>query len=171
MTFQRQDSLTDQMVTLLHLAQAAGCYDAADWVKARWAHPTNPKPAEAPTAAPGAIDGLCTVTDRRGIRCSRLRGHAQRHRYTERVNPSVHIPVQRDWVRVDRVPLKSGSKTFTLAVGGPCKVSGERGIFTVIAIETHPDGRINVEVTQDRTGHSRVFALDRITYKRPRKTA
>lgn len=29
----RQDSLTDQMETVLNLATEAGCYDAADWLK------------------------------------------------------------------------------------------------------------------------------------------
>ena len=29
----RQDSLTDQMKSVLKLATEAGCYDAADWIK------------------------------------------------------------------------------------------------------------------------------------------
>lgn len=29
---QRQDSLYDQMITVLTLATRAGCYDAADWI-------------------------------------------------------------------------------------------------------------------------------------------
>jgi hypothetical protein len=33
---QRQDSLTDQMVTLMDLARRAGCYDAADWLQQEW---------------------------------------------------------------------------------------------------------------------------------------
>jgi hypothetical protein len=33
MKLQRQDSLTDQMETVLKLATEAGCYDAADWLK------------------------------------------------------------------------------------------------------------------------------------------
>lgn len=29
----RQDSLTDQLLTVIQLAEKAGCYDAADWIK------------------------------------------------------------------------------------------------------------------------------------------
>lgn len=33
---QRQDSLTDQMKTVIQLAEKEGCYDAADWIKKRF---------------------------------------------------------------------------------------------------------------------------------------
>jgi hypothetical protein len=33
---QRQDSLTDQMATVLHTATRLGCYDAVDWIVGRW---------------------------------------------------------------------------------------------------------------------------------------
>ena len=32
---QRQDSTTDQLITVMELANRAGCYDASDWIKAR----------------------------------------------------------------------------------------------------------------------------------------
>lgn len=35
MRAQRQDSLKDQMITVVRLAEKAGCYDAADWIKKR----------------------------------------------------------------------------------------------------------------------------------------
>jgi hypothetical protein len=34
---QRQDSLTDQMKTVVAAAERLGCYDAADWLRDRWA--------------------------------------------------------------------------------------------------------------------------------------
>lgn len=33
---QRQDSLHDQMRDVVREAERLGCYDAADWIKARW---------------------------------------------------------------------------------------------------------------------------------------
>lgn len=33
---QRQDSLHDQMMDLLHEAERMGCRDAADWIRDRW---------------------------------------------------------------------------------------------------------------------------------------
>lgn len=32
----RQDSTYDQMIDVLKLATAAGCYDACDWIIAKW---------------------------------------------------------------------------------------------------------------------------------------
>lgn len=176
MTAQRQDSLAAQMETVLALAVAAGCYDAHDWLKSHWGHPTNRDARKgAPSPVQPAADVLpsrCAAVGRTG-QCTKMRGHGQRHRYESPTNRYVpaHVPPHRTWTKVESVPLKSGSKTFTLAVGNPCKVSGVRGMFKVISIETHPDGRVSVEVTNDRTGHSRVFRLDQIVYKRPAKKA
>ena len=33
---QRQDSLTDQMRSVVRWANEHGCYDAADWIRERW---------------------------------------------------------------------------------------------------------------------------------------
>lgn len=35
-TGQRQDSVSDQMATVMRLAVEHGCYDAHDWLVARW---------------------------------------------------------------------------------------------------------------------------------------
>jgi hypothetical protein len=37
----RQDSLTDQIKDVLKHAEAAGCYDAADWIRDAWNAPNN----------------------------------------------------------------------------------------------------------------------------------
>lgn len=75
----------------------------------------------------------------------------------------------RDWTRMSSFTIASGSRNYVVKPGWPCRVQGQRGEWQVIAIETHTDGRINVEVKQDRNGHSRVFRASEIIYKRPKK--
>lgn len=57
----RQDSLTDQMSTVMQLAVEAGCYDAHDWIVARW----------------GRRDGICGAATK-GLA---LAGEHERPRY------------------------------------------------------------------------------------------
>lgn len=120
--------------------------------------------------------GPCGLTDRRGWTCKKGRGHGQRHRYeAPSANPSAHVPVAREWTKVDSVPIKGGSKTFTLAVGGPCSLlpldssQQTKHGFKVVSIETHPDGRCNVEVIKPGDIRSRTVPLVRILYRRPKK--
>lgn len=170
--YQRQDSLTDQMATVMALAVAAGCYDAHDWLKSRWDHPAGKQAATALVDPSTVVQSRCSVQGRTG-QCTKMRGHGQRHRYESDTNRYIapHVPPPRAWTKVETVPIKgTGSRSYRLAVGNPCKVSDVRGMFTVVSIESHPDGRVNVEVKGDRTGHTRVFPLGRIGYKRPRKS-
>lgn len=57
---------------------------------------------------------------------------------------------------------------YTVKPGYPVRVTGERGIFTVVRIERHREtGKINVDVKASRTGHGRTFPLDQLKYVRP----
>lgn len=168
--FQRQDSVTDQLATVVALATAAGCYDAADWITSRINHPAGSKAAATATEPATVVQSRCSVQGRAG-QCTKMRGHGQRHRYESLDNPyrAPHVPPQRDWTRVASTPLKSGSRTYVLSVGGPCKVVNERGLRTVVSIESHPDGRVNVEVKDGNVGRTRIYPASKIIYKRPKK--
>ena len=56
---------------------------------------------------------------------------------------------------------------FSIKSGSPVRVHGERGAFTVARIERNEAGKVVVDVTSTRTGHSRSFALDQLKYVRP----
>lgn len=135
-------------------------------------------PVAAPVAPGVALE--CGVQGRGDTVCRKTRGHGQRHRYSEVVNPSRHVPLPITWAKVESVAIKSGSKTFTLKVGGPCSLlpgtaSGPATVgqikhgYKVLAIESHPDGRINVEVVKPGDLRARIVPLSRILYKRPKK--
>jgi hypothetical protein len=79
------------------------------------------------------------------------------------------------WIDLEELPIKSGSRTFVTRPGYPVKVLGEgRGGatgsgFTVRRIQQNTStGKVNVEVTRDRSGHSRTFPADKIVYQRPK---
>lgn len=133
-----------------------------------------PRKAPAPGLLAAAVEqGFCGVVGPNASVCLRQGGHSQRHRYIPVAQmPKRHVPPPRPWTKTDSFTKTSGSRTYVIKIGHPCKVEGERGLFKVISIEQHAeDGRVNVEVTNDRTGHSRIFPADRIIYKRPRKTS
>lgn len=135
-------------------------------------------------AALGALPTAGTITPPRRCQaqasgdrqCIKNVPHGSQHRYGPRaVNPSIHTPVVRDWTRVPQVPIVSGSKTFTLKVGGPCTLLREGSTkvhgFKVLHIEKHPDGRVNVEIGHAKKHVTRIVPLDRIEYRRPKKEA
>ena len=117
--------------------------------------------------------GYCGVAGKGRTVCLRDKGHVQRHRYRLMADiPKRHVPPPRSWVKEGHFEKVSGSRRYKIEVGYPCKVDGVRGMFKVIGIERHTEtGKINVEVTNDRSGHSRVFPADKIIYKRPRKVS
>lgn len=124
--------------------------------------------------SPGTVQvqPRCKALGRGDLQCVKEGGHGQRHRYGPKsVNPSAgHVAPPRPWVKAQEFVKKSGSRKYVIKVGYPCKVEGQRGTFKVIGIEKHAEtGKVNVEVTQDRTGHSRVFTADKVIYKRPKK--
>jgi hypothetical protein len=133
------------------------------------------KPATPPPGGSGVTPSStrCGFKSNAGV-CTREQGHlGQRHRYEKNPAPE-HIPPARNWKRARGFYKKSGTKNFLIEVGHPCRVEGERGMWKVVGVEfgTGPnEGKINVEVKTDRTGHSRTFSSDRIIYKRPKKVS
>lgn len=67
MSEQRQDSLSDQLRHVAGLATAAGCYDAADWLKAQIESPEpgdgNVSPSEFMQSEAGSIDATEEVAE------------------------------------------------------------------------------------------------------------
>lgn len=129
-----------------------------------------------PTVAP-AVDavvplaerGPCQVQGPGTTRCHKPQGHGQRHRYTE-PPPREHVAPLREWTKRPSFTLTSGSRRYEVIVGNPCRIVGQRGLWKVVSIEAHNvNGRTSVEVTQDRTGHSRTFSSEQVIYKRPPK--
>lgn len=86
---------------------------------------------------------------------------------------STHAGEIKVWHDVNAFPLKSGSKTYTIAVGNPVKVKGlGRGGavgdgYRVTRIQQR-GGDINVDVKKG-VEHTRTVKADKIVYKRPKK--
>jgi hypothetical protein len=55
---QRQDALDDQLRDVRTIANRMGCYDAADWIRARTLY------EDAPPQPRGAVDALCYIAMR-----------------------------------------------------------------------------------------------------------
>jgi hypothetical protein len=127
------------------------------------------------TGATPAPASRCRAMGRGDLQCVKEGGHGQRHRYGPKsANPTAgHRVPTRSWVKTTSFVKESGSRKYKIEIGYPCKVEGQRGLWKVIGIEQGSAdvnrGKINVEVTNDRTGHSRVFPADKIQYKRPKK--
>lgn len=159
----RQDSLTDQMLDLAVIARRTGMYDAEDYI--RQAFPREGAPAKIVPVRPD----ICGLPGRNGI-CIKPPKHGQRHRYGK-TPPKPHVIPERSWKKITE--WKPEGARFALVVGNPCKVTGQRGEWKIIAMERHVFDplKINVEVTNDRTGHGRIFSIDKIQYRRPKKVS
>lgn len=89
--------------------------------------------------------------------------------------PQQPVPAS-PWELIPEVRVSgTGSRSYMLTVGNPCRVKGEGrggGVgsgYTVIGLMRHRQTQaVNVEVRRYRNGHSRVFRLDRIVYVRPK---
>lgn len=120
----------------------------------------------------------CKAPGRGGTQCTRMTGHRERHRYGP--PPEGAAPDQRGWYGVTAYRHQQKSRTYDVRLGNPVKIKGEgkhradgtrsdSSGWTVVGIEKHADGRVNVEVKKSRDGHTRVFPADKIIYQRPRK--
>jgi hypothetical protein len=58
---QRNDSLHDQMMDVIGRAEEMGCYDAADWIKARWNIPPYREARKALCTCEIAPNSVCAV--------------------------------------------------------------------------------------------------------------
>lgn len=178
---QRQDSLTDQMLDLAVFAKRLGMAEAHHFIlsqfdgvpsDAEMKRPRKIAAAHESTPQGAKSLGYCGEPGKVGV-CIRPPRHKERHRYG--IPPAApHTKPDRAWEKMKEIRIFSsgGQRTYQLAMGNPCRVKGQRGTWVVIGIEQHRDnGKVNVEVKQDRTGHSRTFPVEKVTYMRPKKAA
>jgi hypothetical protein len=97
--------------------------------------------------------------------------HRGRHLF--RIRPAT--PPTSKWTEIDSIRLTSGSRTYTMSAGSPCKVKGfGRGGgaqpgWHISKIEQSVEDPADINVTVNRRGsHTRTVKVEKIVYVRPK---
>ena len=97
----------------------------------------------------------------------------EQHRGRHLFRPTPHVPPPRSWSGIDFIEIETGlirNPTARITVGDVVGVIGKQGDWRVIRIEQHTESMvINVEVKAPNTGHSHVYRVEDIRYRRPIK--